>query len=75
MEEKRGGSQQPTPELLQGALVARHVDRPWQVALVHVARPEPLLRYFTVGEGEKGGQGGGGGGGSRLFGTTPAIFK
>ena len=36
-------SEQLTPELSQGVLVARHVDRPWQVAWVHVAQPELLL--------------------------------
>lgn len=35
-------SEQLTPELSQGVLVARHVDRPWQVAWVHVAQPERL---------------------------------
>lgn len=36
-------SEQLTPELSQGVLVARHVDRPWQVAWVHVAQSELLL--------------------------------
>lgn len=38
-------SEQLTPELSQGVLVARHVDRPWQVAWVHVAQPELLLHF------------------------------
>lgn len=42
-------SEQLTPELSQGALVARHVDGPWQVALVHVAQLE-LLLHFTFPE-------------------------
>lgn len=42
-------SEQLTPELSQGVLVARHVDRTWQVAWVHVAQPE-LLLYFRFAE-------------------------
>ena len=33
-------SEQLTAELSQGVLVARHVDRPWQEAWVHVAQLE-----------------------------------
>lgn len=58
-EKKRGvkrlsaiASERLTPELSQGALVARHVDRPWQVAWVHVAQPE-LLLYFRFAERRK----------------------
>lgn len=46
-------SEQHTPELSQGVLVARHVDRPWQVAWVHVAQPE-LLLYFAFAERRRG---------------------
>ena len=34
---------------LTGSALARHVDRPWQVAWVHVAQPE-LLLYFRFEE-------------------------
>lgn len=39
-------SEQLAPVLSQGVLVARHVDRPWQVAWVHVAQPELLLQFI-----------------------------
>lgn len=42
-------SEQITPKLSHGVLVARHVDRPWQVAWVHVAQSE-LLLYFKYAE-------------------------
>lgn len=33
-------SEQLMPELSQGGLVAKSVDRPWQVAWIHVAQAE-----------------------------------
>lgn len=38
-------SEQLTPKLSQGVLIARHADRLWQVACVHVAQPELPLNF------------------------------
>lgn len=77
MWEKRGwaravASEQHTSQLSQGVLVARHVDRPWQVAWVHVAPPVILL-YFRLERQTERSRDTQKGEGSVLFPTRPAI--